>query len=276
MKVHSITIPYKKEGTKFNLVAFGDAHVGAAQCHMDAFEDMLKTYGKAPNTYLVDVGDACDCVIPADKKRYRVEMVHPMFRGADDVVDKQIDWYVSMIQKHVEPGRFLGLISGNHMDDISKRCSTNPTKRISKLLSVPNLGYTCFYRLLFKRPGRAFEDLTIYIHHGWGGACRTEGANMTKYCGHTKTIDKAKVFLFGHNHECWTKTLVRIEPCNGKIHEVPMIVAECGTFLKTLSNSATPSYSEEEAYPPRGIGHVLIEITTPTETHPYFGLKGTV
>lgn len=276
MKVYTRTISYENAGDRIKLVCFGCVHGGAANCDMDGFQQMLKRHGKVKDTYLVDMGDACDCVLPKDSTRFRSSCLHPYFREKDeDIVDQQVDWYCEQHEKYTDLDKFLGIVSGNHHDAILKYHSTDPTKRIAKRLGIPNLGYTFYYRLLFKKEGTGYQELIIYGHHGWGGGTRTEGGNLTKYAKNTGHY-LADIYLYGHTHDKWSKRIIRVKPVLDRVQEVPMIVANTGTFLRTLTKDEVPSYSERAGYPPRDLGYVIIEITTPTEEKPYFDLRGLV
>lgn len=276
MKVYQRTIPYDDDGEVFRLVPISDVHVGASTCNMDEFEKTLKKYGKSPNTLLIDNGDACDFIIRKDEKRYRESAIHPMFRGSNSLIDDQIDYYCSMIEKYVSKDNLLGVASGNHHDSILKYHETDPTRRICARLGTKNLGYCSYYRLLFKRASRGFKELIVYLNHGWGEGGRTEGASITKYCNHARGIRGARVFLYGHDHQRWTKQVPYAEPILDKVHAVDTLVADCGTFKMTLSKDEIPDYGEMRGYPLRAIGPVVIEITTPTDEMPMFGLRGIV
>ena len=274
MKVYQRTINYTKDGEKFRLIPYGDVHMGAENCDMEGYADMLKRHGKKPNTYFIDMGDGCDFILPKDSKRYRPSCVHPELRYLDDVIDQQIDWYCKP-HENVADGRLLGVASGNHHDSVLMHHGTDPTQRIATRLGTENLGYCFFFRLLFKREGRGYEQLIIYGHHGWGGATRTEGGNLTKFSKGSSYIE-ADIHLFGHTHDKFCKRIIRVKPVLDKVKELPMIVANTGTFLRTLNKDAIPSYSEKAGYPPRDLGYVIIEITTPTADKPHFDLRGTV
>ena len=276
MKVYSRTIPYQHDSEVFRLVCFGDVHVGADSCNTHEFEKMLKKHGRAKNTLLIDMGDALDAIIPKDVERRREAEVAPMFQGVDAVVDAQLDYYCTQIEKYVDREKFLGLLSGNHHDVIVKHHGTDPTARIAKRLGIPNLGYACFYRLLFKREGKDYQEITVKAHHGYGGGTRTEGSNMTRFAQDVAHYEGAHIFLYGHTHDKFAKPLIRVKPIKDRVHEVPIIIANTGTFLMTLSTHETPSYSEARGFPPRDIGYVIIEITTPTDEKPYFDLHGIV
>ena len=276
MKVYQRTIPYDHDGQVFRLAPISDVHVGSSTWNREHFEETIEKLGKAKNTIIIDGGDACDCIIRKDDKRYEESCIHPLFRGSTKLIDDQTDYYIALIQKYVEPSRFLGIASGNHHETIRKRCDTDPTERISRALHTENLGYCSYYRLLFKREGKGFQELYLYLNHGFGGAARTEGGSITKYCNHAKGIRAARIFLYGHDHEKWIKAVPYPEPILDKIHAIDTIVADCGTFKMTLSKEAIPDYGEQKGYPLRGIGNVVIEITTPTDEKPYFDLHGIV
>lgn len=274
MQVYERTIKYREDGEEFTLVPFSDLHLMSANCEKHRFEDMLRKYGRANNTYLMDVGDALDCILTRDAKRFRPSAIDPdLVKGAvlqEDWIDTGIDWYCKMHEEHVDPSRFLGIASGNHMNDVLKYHNTDPTKRIAKRLHTENLGYLFFYRLNFKRPGKAAKEYMIFGNHGFGGGGRTEGGNMTKFCRDALTKDRVDLCLYAHTHDMWSKPVIKIRAVGKKLHEVSTLVVNTGTFLKTYSETEIPSYSEVAGYPPRKLGHVVIKITTPTDKYPYF------
>jgi hypothetical protein len=276
VRVYTRTIPYQHDGQVFRLVPISDVHIGSATCNMEHFEDTLRKYGKQKDVLMVDLGDACDFVIHSDQKRFDPAAVHPYFHGSTALVDDQISCYVELMRKHVDLSKLLGITSGNHHETMRKHGGTDPTKKIAEALHTENLGYCSYYRLLFKREGKGFQELYLYLNHGFGGAARTEGGSITKYCNHAKSIRAARVYLYGHDHEKWIKAVPYPEPILDKIHAIDTIVADCGTFKMTLSKEAIPDYGEQKGYPLRGIGNVIIEITTPTDDKPYFDLHGVV
>lgn len=276
MKVYTRTIPYDYDGQVFNLIPISDVHVGASTWNKEAFEKDIQRIGKMKNALVIDDGDACDFIIRKDEKRYNEAVIHPYFKDSTKLVDDQCDYYVSVMQKYIKPEQLLGIGSGNHHETIRERCDTDPTNTICRALHTENLGYCCYYRLLFKREGKGYQELIIYLNHGFGEGGRTEGASITKYCNHAKSIREARVFLYGHDHQLWTKPVPYPEPKLDKIHAINTIVADCGTYKMTLSKEAIPDYGEKRGYPLRAIGHVTIEITTPTDETPYFGLRGIV
>ena len=279
MRVHSRTIPYQKPGEKFTLVPISDVHYGAAACEKGRFVSTLKRHGRAKNTLLVFVGDVIDCIVPGDKKRFRPETIDPELMVVDDKIksnwiDLEVRWFCEQIEKYVSPSNLLGIGRGNHEDEIAKRSGTDPLDNICYRLKTESLGYTWFYHLNFKMPGTGYQRLYVYGNHGFGGGGRTEGGSMTKYCRSSERIH-ADICLHGHDHDCWIKPIVEVDSSTGKVREVQKLIVDCGTFMKTFSDSDIPTYSEKAGYPPRNLGCPVIEITTPTGTDG-FRLKGTV
>ena len=278
MKVYSRTIPYQKPGEKFLLVPMSCIHYGAAACEKNRFAQLLRRYGRKPNTMLVTLGDMVDCIVAKDHKRFRPSCIDPdMLAGnvaQEDWIDTQVNWFSSQLESYVAPENLLGLGRGNHEETILKYHSTDPAKRICERLDTYNLGYSWFYHLNFKRKGTGYQKLILYGHHGWGGGTRTEGGGMTRYCRHAERIH-ADICLYSHSHDCWVKPIVEVGSDGGRVAEVLKLVVETGAFLKTFSDSDVPTYSEQAGYPPRNLGCPVIEITTPTDKDG-FKLKGTV
>ena len=278
MRVYSRTIPYSKPGEKFWLVPFGCVHYGAAACEKTRFTQTLRHYGRKPNTMLIALGDMVDCIVAKDHKRFRPSCIDPdMLAGnvaQEDWIDQQVNWFCSQMESYVDPDNLLGIGRGNHEDAILKYHSTDPARRIAQRLDTGALGYTFFYHLNFKREGTGYQKLIVYGNHGFGGGTRTEGGSMTRYCRHAERMH-ADICLYAHDHDAWVKPIVEVDSSGGKVREVIKLVVDCGTFLKTFSDSDVPTYSEQAGYPPRNLGCPVIEITTPTDTDG-FKLKGTV
>ena len=279
MKVYSRTIPYKKPGEKFTLIPFSDLHYGAAACEKHRFIDMLKQYGRAKNTLMLGNGDMVDCIVAKDHKRFRPSCIDPdMLAGnvaQEDWIDQQVNWFCCQMETYVDPANLLGIGRGNHEDSILKYHSTDPAKRIAQRLKTDALGYTYFYHLNFKRPSTGYEKLVIYGNHGFGGGTRTEGGSMTRYCRHAERI-VADICMYGHDHDMWVKPIINVDSSHQRVSEASKLVVDCGTYLKTFSDSDVPTYSEQAGYPPRNLGCPVIEITTPSDKYRGFYLKGTV
>jgi len=279
MRVHTKVIPYSKDGEKFYLIAQGDQHRGHINCEAGRIEEMYREWGDNKNALFIDMGDACDCIVSADSKRFRPAEVHPDLlwdgdRPREDWVDIEIDWYCEPVEKYIKKATHLGIVSGNHPDAIAKRYGTDPTRRIAERLGIPNLGYSFGYNLYFELRGKK-KKLVIFGHHGLGTGARSFGAPVSALCTDALARTGTDICLYGHTHCKWSYPIIRPVFKNLKLHEERAIVANTGAFMKTYGDYETPTYSEVKAYPMRDLGYVVIEITTPTDTDG-FRLRGTV
>lgn len=203
--------------------------------------------------YFVGIGDLLDCVIPSDEKRYRKSSDST---SGDDVVDQQIKRMGDMLRPFKE--RILGLGSGNHCETITKRCGTNPMKRLCTDLGVKMLGYSWLIKLVLHEEGNSrVRTVLLRGHHGFGGGSRTQGADLTKYSRDVAYWD-ADVFLYGHVHRKQTDEVPRLGLCGTKLISKPKMLGICGTFLKTYSNDDSCSYSELKGYPPVAVGGITL------------------
>jgi len=262
VKVFSRKITYKA-GEIFSLIAYGDVHWGAKYCDENLFAEMFQEYKGNPNAYFVDLGDTCNSIHVKDP-RFDFRELAPRFEGRQDLIDAQISDYCNYHTKYGDPSRELGKISGNHTESIIKHHGTNPTKRMCEMLDIKYLGLSCYFWLEFEHEaGGCVRKYLIYLHHGWGGAIRSEGGNLNKYMKILSRYD-FDIALLGHNHEGWFKPTARIgAECRGdnrKLVHKKQITGEVPSFLKTLSDDEAPTYSEARGFFPIHMGWLEIQI----------------
>ncbi len=253
MVCHTVRIPYKQLGDVIKIKPLADFHVGSRHCDEKAAKQFIN---EDSDCYFVGLGDLMDMVVPQDSKRYRKSSDAT---EGDGVIDEQIDKLYSWLEPH--KSRILGLGTGNHCDEITKRHGTNPMARLCKMLNVPFLGYSWLLRLRCGI-GERFERVrTVVIrgHHGWGGGSRTQGADLTKYARDISYWD-ADVFCYGHVHKKQSDRISRLGMAGEKLISKPKLLVVCGTFLKTFGPNEDPTYSEVKGYPPTEIGGVTINI----------------
>lgn len=218
-------------------------------CDVEKFKRYLADSDKL--TYFIGGGDLLDTIIVPDKRYSKAVDMAP-----DDAI---IDWQINQMRDILRPyaSRIIGLGSGNHEDVIIRRAGTNPIERICTELKVPYLGFSWLVELGFREHDGRGRKLVIRGHHGWGGSSRTPGGELTKYAKDLPFWD-ADLFLYGHGHHRKYDEIPRLSLKGGKLIARPKILVLCGTFLRTLSDGSTPSYSEREGYPPVPIGGVDI------------------
>ena len=250
MKVIQRTILYKY-GDTIRIKPIFDVHYGAKACDVKAFKAYLKDSDE--HTYFIGGGDLLDSIIVNDI-RYRKSS--DPFQG-DDIIDTQVSEMTDILMPYKD--RIICLATGNHEDVITKRCGTNPTKRIAKNIGTSFIGYSGLIRLAFRENKGRGRVVVVRIHHGWGGGSRTQGADLTKYSKDLQYWD-ADLFLYGHVHRRQTDSVPRIGLVGTKMVSKPKTMCICGTWLKTYVNGVDPTYSEIKGYPPVEIGGVSINI----------------
>lgn len=241
-----------KYGDIIKIKPIFDVHMGNRHCDVKGFKKFLQD-DDDPQTYFIGGGDLLDSIVVTDKRYRKTEDG----TTGDDIVDEQIAEMLKCLLPYKE--RILGLGTGNHEDVITNRCGTNPIKRLCKELEVPFLGYSCFFRVRMSENGGRCRQVVIKQHHGWGGGSRTRGANITKYERDLGKWD-ADIFLYGHVHQKQYDRMPRLGISGMTLVSRPQLMAICGTFLKTLSDTSDPTYSELKGFPPTEIGGITIKI----------------
>jgi hypothetical protein len=273
MRVFSREIPYHN-GDVFTLVCTSDWHFGAAACGEGKLEAMLKDHGRKPNTFFISAGDQQNDIAVKDK-RFAISELHPRYRNEDNYIDYMVHDLSCLITQHTEPEQWLVLGLGNHELELVKHTSMNPHLHLCQKTGIQDGGWSFFYLLKFSHvSGGGGRTVVIYGVHGYGGGGRTEGGDLTKYARQTQYYE-FDIGLFGHTHTKWGKRLIRIEPTRRgslKVVERPQAVANCGTFLKTLSGEVIPTYSEKACYPPRDIGYITMFLR-PDTANPYVDIR---
>lgn len=110
----------------------------------------------------------------------------------------------------------------------------------------------------------------IMAHHGFGGAnARKEGGSLNAYIDHALRFEGWDIAAYGHRHDKWVKVIPRVAPQESGnsvkqpwVRAIDRTVLQCGTYLRTLSHSDYPTYSEKAGYPPRPLGCLKLKIGT--------------
>lgn len=241
-------------GMGIKILPIFDIHYGAVACDESALRRDLDQVDEF--TYIIGGGDWLDSIIVADRKRYR-KSGDSSDPGTDDIIDQQVDRMYEIVKPY--KSQILGLSTGNHEDNITIRCNTNPIKRLCKILEVPFLSYSSLTKLSFRENDGRGRTVVIRTHHGWGGGSRTMGADLTKF-SRDVGFWEADIFLYGHVHKKQNDRVPRLGLSGMQLISRPKVMVLCGTYLKTFLPGENPSYSEKEGYPPNEIGASLITI----------------
>lgn len=259
-RVPIVRVPYRW-GQTIDVLPLADIHAGSAYCDGEAFRAHLKRHKSALK---IGVGDFFDAIIASDAKRYIKS--GDATKGAS-ILDEQED----MLYEWLKPYRktILGLGSGNHENEILKRCSTNLMQRLCNRLKVPFLGYSWFFKLQLHDHDARVRTVVIKGHHGFGGACRSAGGNRTKFEKEAATWS-ADILLYGHVHDSDAFYLPRQMVIGDRIVSRRKLVVLPGTYQETYSRTVDPSWAETKAFKPVDVGGPVIHIKPNANSFDYW------
>jgi hypothetical protein len=220
-----------------------------------------------PNRIIIGVGDELDSISRADKRhkledlkdRFTTKHVYPRY------IDAEMEDYADILKEYTKPQEWLGHCSGNH-PLVMTTTNVDPVSNLCTRLGHPYLGYSAFVPVVVQYT-TCRVNFMIMCHHGFGGAnSRKEGASVNAYIDHALRYDGWDLCLFGHRHGRWVQIVPKIAPqFGGKrrdtiwVKATERIVAQTGTYLRTLSQGEYPTYSEKMGYPPKPIGCLVLK-----------------
>ncbi len=272
MRYLARTIQYENIASPVRLVLFSDTHVGSSHFARKKFKQFLSSAMDHPNAWCMGIGDQIDCIIPSDQKRFQMSAIDPQYRVSekpDELLDLQCEDFVSLLDPYKD--RLLGLLEGNHEEQVRRRYSTSIHRQICTKLECENLGRSCLLLLKLSQNGARGRNVTLYAHHGFGTGTVSEGYSITKYSRLIYSYD-ADIFITAHDHQCWVKRMARIGITNtGKMQDKDIILCNTGAFKKSLSDSDVPSWEETKGFPPRQIGGLIFDLRV--EAHGWVDMK---
>ncbi len=267
MEVLEVEIPYKRSDI-FELHPLGDIHLGSPACQEDDLEKYIATeISPNKNAYVIGMGDYTDCITKNDK-RFDIEGLADWVER-DNIIESQRRKVVEILKPLAQKGKLLGLLAGNHEEEIHKQHQDDIIRNICKDLSVPYAGYSCFLVLNFKRFTADLDagvSTRQYVIHAWHGAgsSQTEGARLMRLMRLVNDF-QAHIYLMGHLHAITSYTPERMVYQRGRVKSVRLIATTTGSWLKTYSQPKgdqhfNPSYGEMKGYKPSRIGCPVIHL----------------
>jgi UDP-2,3-diacylglucosamine pyrophosphatase LpxH len=254
-------VPFKSFSDIIKIKPLMDLHKGARTCDIKAFKSFIREADD--NTYFFTAGDLWDSIY-FDDKRYRPSG-HDL-TGEDDPIDIEVKEMAALLMPIKD--RLIAIGTGNHEDTITKKCHTNPSKRLAEILGVPYCGYSYWFRFsMGKETTKETRKFDFFVSHGFGGGTRTEGGSVTKYSRFADRFS-ADVLVFGHDHR---KQYVRYPVFtlsgvgNVKLYSKPKVIVLGGSWKKTYSSGTNPTWEETKGFPPTEIGGVTIELKAEKE-----------
>lgn len=272
MDVLRRVIEYRSRSTKFTIKPLFDLHIGSRLTDEDLLRQDIAAIKRDKTAYWIGGGDYCEFINVHDRRfrpgRLPGWMLDKIDAGWDDLARIQIDRVVEMLTPIRE--KCLALVKGNHESYIEQHYGYSPYYELCQALRVGNarrdrldIGIEGFLQLTFRRrvgdEKASSWQMTIYLHHGYGGG-RLPGGHALAL-GRLPTSYQADLYLMGHRHAIQILSQARLGVgTNGGVRQFDTIAALCGTY-RAARAKGEEDYGEERGLPPHPVGSPTIIIT---------------
>ena len=255
MQVGSKRIHFRSRTTTYKLYPIGDIHSGVKACAEDKIKERIKEIRDDPFALWVGMGDYGDYILPNDVRFDHKQIAE--WCEQDNIAECQVEWLAKLFEPITN--KCLGLIRGNHDEDIRGRHYTDVQLNLCKKLGVQDLGFSCFYRLHFMR-GTCSHTVDCHFSHG-SGAAQTEGGKVMRLAK-TMLAFRADITAIGHLHDIKINAIPELYlNDNYEIKQKVRVGAITGSWFRAYSEGAYPTYAEAKCYTPTNLGcpHFLIK-----------------
>lgn len=256
-------IPLEKSAETFTIIPLGDIHLGARSCDEEALKRTVRRIREDESCYWIGMGDMTDGIgRNIGDKRADESALASWLHGEKRIFEKSREAITEVLTPIA--GKCLGFLSGNHEESVLSHVGQDMYYHVAAELSRHAgheknlaLGYSGFVRMRFRRPssgkGAHSVPLTIYATHGYGGG-RKSGGKALKLEDQVMKAD-ADLYFFGHVHSDVSIRGERMAMTPaGKLVMKPFIATLTGTYLQTVDEFASSSYSERSGYSGTPIG----------------------
>jgi hypothetical protein len=267
-----VIVPSKEAYKTWHLYACGDWHLGAKNCDEKLLDATLKAVAKDKYGLFLGMGDAAECITPADP-RFDARSIAPQYLPElEDIAGAQFKDIKKKLEPLAKQGKIIGLMDGNHEDNIRKRHYRHLTLDLCRELDVNYLTYSCMIRLVFD--WRYPKDLEAGKHtkngpskkyiiratHGHTGGRKKGGQlnNLNDLLAHWG----ADIFLKGHSHRLIADQISRIrmsEAGKTRLIQDTHVMGVTGCYYKTYEQD-TDCYAELADYPPSELGCIRVNM----------------
>lgn len=256
MEVIEKVIPYRR-GDSFFLYLLGDTHLGTIHCAEEEAREKVREIKENDRAYWVGMGDYAESITPRDKRWEPNRESIPEWVEQDNIAECQKKRVVSLFEPIKD--KCVGLLYGNHEDNIRRFNHDNIQKNICDALEVPNLGYSCFVHFTFRRVTEAHR-IKGHFTHGTGSA-RTEGGRVN-YLVRTMSAFDANIYGYGHTHgmQLYSPEILGTSD-NLIVKSKGKIGALTGCWFRAYTQGQIASYGEAKVYAPNRIGCPVFIIT---------------
>ena len=232
-------------------------HVGNPACNRAKFEKTIKSIARRERQLTIGMGDYIDNVMAfangmVDKRWHAHAQRRDMLTTLEQVV-----YFTNQWRKVAD--RSLGMLSGNHewktidqQQFVNYFCNPlewkiNEHDGVQNLEPIINAGQTkpevmyhqkylgrfAYVNLGFNYKGKRLKDyLLLVMHGGYAGAKAGGAVNRLKDITGDWDCD---VVLMGHNHDCWTRPIVRAgyNLKKNDREDKTIILGNTGTFMES-------------------------------------------
>jgi len=247
MQVEERIIPYKRPDI-FRIYPISCTHYGTVHCAEEEIDHQFGLIKRDKLARWVGLGDYGEFIAPGDKRFDR--KVISKWVDPDNIAVSQTEYIVKKFRPIIS--QCDGLLEGNHEDGHRLHNNVDVQRNLCHELGVPNLGYNCFIRYLFKR-GLETRSRIGYFTHGSGWAV-TKGAKLNRL---ERMMDSFEADFYAHAHVhdiiTTTKHYLVLDRKNRIIQETK-VGAMTGCWFRTYSQDVSASYGAKKNYPPTAIG----------------------
>jgi len=264
LEVIERTFHYSSRSDEFRFYPIGDMHFGAVEsCEGEVFRKVQQILSE-PKSFIIGHGDYADCITKNDP-RFDMRNVADWVER-DNIVESQRARVRGLFSQAAKEKRLLGLLTGNHEEEIHLRHDNDITRNLCRDLDVPYGGYQCYLVLRFIRLD---SDIQVFIWHAWHGAgsAQTEGARLMRLMRLVSDIE-ADIYSMGHIHgaiSTYTPDRLYFNVRSGRIESRKVIATLSGSWLRGFMQASkdvpiNPYYGEKKGYKPARIGCPVIKI----------------
>ena len=247
-----------RRGQSFRIYYVADQHIGNAGADLKRMKEDVKQILDDPHAYWIQGGDAIDAVVPSDKKRFDPDTV---VSRLDNVVLDQIKTFEETYEPIAD--RCLGILRGNHEEQIRLRHHVNVLEGLCLKWNVPSLGDTAFIRLVFSRGkngASGSSSIILFAAHS-NVAGRSGGAKVSRLETLLGYFD-ADIYMIAHGHKkvSHVSTLLSMAK-EGKPRLITKkkIGVMTGSYLRSYQKGIS-TYAEKGLYPPSDLGAIAVTI----------------
>ena len=255
MEVAKWVAKYTNRQTEFHLHTPGDIHAGTKHCAEDKIRARVREIQQDPFAIWIGMGDYGEFITGNDP-RWDIAIISDWVRP-DDIAESQREWIVNLFRPIKD--KCIGLLEGNHEDQMRLHFKGDVQAHLCKDLGVPNLGYSCFVRFLFQRTKTETQQFKGHFEHG-SGAAITEGGKMNRLKRGLYYFD-ADMYAMGHVHDIYTTSppYLALNDAN-EIRQHTKAAAITGCWTRTYSQGIRANYAEKKGYPPAHLGSPVFNI----------------